>query len=54
MTLRATWSPRNCGKRCGPRTPIDPIRRSHPGLTVDDAYAIPLCQVAAWPRDGDK
>jgi 2-keto-4-pentenoate hydratase len=36
------------------RLPIDPIRRSHPGLTVDDAYAIQLSQVAAWQRDGQQ
>ena len=34
------------------RMPIDPIRRAHPGLTVDDAYAIQLSQVAAWQRGG--
>jgi 2-keto-4-pentenoate hydratase len=36
------------------RTPIDPIRGSHPGLTVDDAYAIQLSQVTARQRDGQQ
>jgi 2-keto-4-pentenoate hydratase len=34
------------------RVPIDPISRSRPELTLDDAYAIQLAQVAARQRDG--
>lgn len=33
------------------REPIDPVSRTHPGLTVDDAYAIQLEQVRTWTED---
>ncbi|MFD0687266.1 2-keto-4-pentenoate hydratase [Actinomadura fibrosa] len=32
--------------------PIAPLTEEHPGLTVPDAYAIQLAQVAAWTADG--
>jgi 2-keto-4-pentenoate hydratase len=34
------------------RTPVPPLTASYPGLTVDDAYAIQLAQVAAWTAGG--
>jgi 2-keto-4-pentenoate hydratase len=34
------------------REPIPPLSRSHPGLTVDDAYAIQLAQVRVWTEEG--
>lgn len=32
--------------------PIEPLSATTPGLTVDDAYAIQLAQVAAWQAEG--
>lgn len=32
--------------------PIAPPTRTHPGLTIADAYAIQLAQVATWTADG--
>lgn len=36
----------------GSRTPVPPLTAGEPGLTVDDAYAIQLAQVAAWTAGG--
>lgn len=32
--------------------PVDPLTEIHPDLTIDDAYAIQMEQVARWVRDG--
>lgn len=34
------------------RTPVPPLTASEPGLSLDDAYAIQLAQVAAWTSAG--
>jgi 2-keto-4-pentenoate hydratase len=34
------------------RRPIPPLSEAHPGLTLDDAYAIQLHQVDRWKKDG--
>lgn len=34
------------------RQPIPPLTGSHPALTLDDAYAIQLAQIAAFTADG--
>ncbi len=34
--------------------PVAPVAHTHPGLTVDDAYAIQLEQVRVWTDDGER
>ena len=34
------------------RTPLPPLTDSHPDLSVADAYAIQVAQVAAWTARG--
>lgn len=34
------------------RAPVAPLTVSYPGLSVDDAYAVQLAQVAAWAAGG--
>ncbi|TPQ21357.1 2-keto-4-pentenoate hydratase [Streptomyces sporangiiformans] len=36
------------------REPIDPVSRTRPGLTVEDAYAVQLEQVRTWTEDGQR
>jgi 2-keto-4-pentenoate hydratase len=34
------------------RRPIPPPSQTHPGLTLDDAYAVQLAQVEGWTGAG--
>ena len=34
------------------RTPLPPLTASHPDMSVGDAYAVQLAQVAAWTAEG--
>jgi 2-keto-4-pentenoate hydratase len=34
------------------RIPVAPLTETYPEMSVDDAYAIQLAQVAAWTKDG--